>query len=187
MKSPKTILLIEDDLDLAELMTAFFRQKEIQVQHYSEPVDALQDLKSGRLKVDAIITDLNLPMMTGMDFIRQMRAEGLLVPIILVTATNNVDTAVEAIEAGAYDFVVKPIHFPQLLISAQRAFKLNYLHNENQNLRDAIDQSKGLGPQGIIGKSDSIMRLMELAKRVAKSSATISITGESGTGKEVFA
>lgn len=187
MNSPKHILLIEDDLDLAELATAYFRQKDIQVHHCTEPLEALNKVKSGKIAPDAIITDLNLPQMSGVDFIRQMRNEGLMIPIILVTVSNDVDTAVSAIDAGAYDFVVKPIHFPQLLISAQRAFKYNYLHRENKNLREAIDQSKGLSPSGIIGKSEGIRRIIELAKRVAKSSATVSITGESGTGKEVFA
>ncbi|MEK2687743.1 sigma-54-dependent transcriptional regulator [Bdellovibrio sp. GT3] len=187
MNSPKHILLIEDDLDLAELAIAYFRQKDIQVHHCADPLEALQNVKTRKLVPDAIITDLNLPQMSGLDFIRQMRIEGLMVPIILITVSNDVDTAVTAIEAGAYDFVVKPLHFPQLLISAQRAFKYNHLNRENKNLRDAIDQSKGLSPHGIIGKSESIRLIMELAKRVAKSTATVSITGESGTGKEVFA
>jgi two-component system response regulator HydG len=187
MNSQKNILLIEDDFDLAELATAFFRQKNIQVTHMSDPMDALKGIVSRKINPDAIITDLNLPMMTGLDFIKGLRAEGVNIPIILVTVSNDVETAVEAIEAGAYDFVVKPIHFPQLLISAQRAFKFNHLNAENKNLRDVLDVSKGISPEGIIGRSEGIRNLIELAKRVAKSSATVCITGESGTGKEVFA
>lgn len=183
----KQILLIEDDVDLAELATAFFRQKDIQVTHFTDPLDALKDITSGKIHPDAIITDLNLPMITGLDFLKRLRAEGMMIPIILITVSNDVDTAAAAIDAGAYDFVVKPLHFPQLLISAQRAFKFNSLNAENKNLRETIDQTKGLNPDGIIGKSEGIRNLMELCKRVAKSSATISITGESGTGKEVFA
>ncbi|QDK36302.1 sigma-54 dependent transcriptional regulator [Bdellovibrio sp. NC01] len=187
MDKPKTILLIEDDIDLAELITAFFRQKNISVIHLEDPMQAMKDVTSGAIKCDAIITDLNLPKMSGLDFIKQLRADGLLIPIILITVSNDVDTAAEAIEAGAYDFVVKPLHFPQLLISAQRAFKYSILNAENQNLRETLDSTKGLNPEGIIGKSEGIRRLMELSKRVAKSAATVSITGESGSGKEVFA
>jgi len=183
----KTILLIEDDIDLAELMTAFFRQKDIQVVHFIEPLAALKQLSENKISPDAILTDLNLPMVTGVEFIKKLRAEGINIPVILVTVSNDVDTAVEAIEAGAYDFVVKPIHFPQLLISAQRAFKYTSLHAENMDLRNTLDVTKGVNPDGIIGKSESIRKLLELARRVSKSSATISITGESGTGKEVFA
>lgn len=187
MDKKKTILLIEDDIDLAELATAFFRQKDITVIHSADPLQALKDVTSKKLKPDAIITDLNLPMMSGVDFIKQLRAEGIQLPIILITVSNDVNIAVEAIEAGAYDFVVKPLHFPQLLISAQRAFKFSHLNEENKNLRVAVDMSKGMNPDGIIGKSEGIRRLMDLARRVASSSSTVSITGESGTGKEVFA
>lgn len=187
METQKNILLIEDDFDLAELATAFFRQKNIKVTHMSDPMDALNDIVAKKLNPDAIITDLNLPLMSGLDFIKGMRAAGITIPIILATVSNDVDTAVEAIEVGAYDFVVKPIHFPQLLISAQRAFKLNHLNAENKNLRDVLDVSKGISPEGIVGKSEGIRSLIELAKRVSKSSATVCITGESGTGKEVFA
>ncbi|WP_232469282.1 response regulator [Bdellovibrio bacteriovorus] len=123
MDSQKKILLIEDDLDLAELATAYFRQKGIQVLHMEDPLEALKSITSKKLVPDAIITDLNLPMMSGLDFIKAARNEGVALPIILITVSNDVETAVEAINAGAYDFVVKPLHFPQLLISAQRAFK----------------------------------------------------------------
>jgi DNA-binding NtrC family response regulator len=183
----KKILLIEDDVDLAELATAFFRQKNIQLIHFAEPLEALKEVVSKRIVPDAIITDLNLPMMSGLDLIKTLRGEGMMIPIILITVSNDVDVAVEAIEAGAYDFVVKPLHFPQLLISAQRAFKFNSLNAENQNLREVIDASKGMNPEGIIGKSEHIRKLIELSRRVAKSAATVCITGESGTGKEVFA
>ncbi|MFV8259146.1 sigma-54-dependent transcriptional regulator [Bdellovibrio bacteriovorus] len=187
MDSQKTILLIEDDLDLAELATAYFRQKGIQVLHMEDPLEALKSITSKKLVPDAIITDLNLPLMSGLDFIKAARNEGVALPIILITVSNDVDTAVEAINAGAYDFVVKPLHFPQLLISAQRAFKFNSLNEENENLRQTLDFSKGVNPDGIIGKSDAIRKVVDLARRVAKSASTVSITGESGTGKEVFA
>lgn len=187
METQKTILLIEDDLDLAELASAYFRQKNILVTHLVDPMEALQAITLGKIKPDAIITDLNLPLMSGLSFIKAVRNEGLQVPIILITVSNDVETAVEAIAAGAYDFVVKPLHFPQLLISAQRAFKFNSLHAENESLRQTIDYTKGVNPDGIIGKSEAIRKVIDLAKRVAKSSSTVSIWGESGTGKEVFA
>lgn len=187
MDSQKTILLIEDDLDLAELATAYFRQKDILVLHKSDPLESMQDVISGKLKPDAIITDLNLPLMSGLDFIKGLRAEGVHIPIILITVSNDVEAAVEAISAGAYDFVVKPLHFPQLLISAQRAFTYKNLNAENEALRQTLDISKGVNPDGIIGKSEAIKKIIDLSRRVAKSAATVSITGESGTGKEVFA
>jgi DNA-binding NtrC family response regulator len=187
MNLQKSILLVEDDLELAELTIAFFRQKEIQVTHFADPLEALNSLLQKKINPDVIITDLNLPIMSGLDFIKRLRAEGFAVPIILATVSHDVDIAIEAIQCGAYDFVVKPIHFPQLLISAERAIKFAFLDNENRKLHEKINVSKGLNPEGIVGKSEGIRNLLELAKRVAKSTATVSITGESGTGKEVFA
>lgn len=187
MNSQKNVLLLEDDIDLAELITAFFRQKNIPVVHFEDPMKALAAIITQQIKPDVVITDLDLPVISGLDFIKQIRAAGVLIPIILITVSHDVDVAAEAIEAGAYDFVVKPIHFPQLLISAKRAFKLISLKVENKKLREAIDKTNGVSSDGIVGKSEGIRRLMELSKRVAKSASTVSITGESGSGKEVFA
>lgn len=187
MNANKQILLIEDDVDLAEVIIAFFRQKGIKVFHYENPLSAFSDLMSHQLRVDAILSDLNLPQLSGLELIKKLNASGLTTPIILVTVSNDVDIAVQAIQAGAYDFVVKPLHFPQLYISVQRAFRLNKLSAENQTLKKAVELSRGINLEGIVGKSEKIKTVLELAKRAAKSTATIFITGESGVGKEVFA
>lgn len=187
MNSSQRLLLIEDDIDLAELSIAYFKQKSIEVIHMTDPLQALQNILSNANEYDAIVTDLDLPGISGVEVIKRLRSEGCTIPVILITVSNDVDTAIASIDAGAYDFVVKPLHFPQLLISVQRAFKFSSLHHENVNLRDILDVSKGIHADGIIGKSEKLRKLIELAKRVAKSSATVCISGESGTGKEVFA
>lgn len=187
MNPSQRLLLIEDDLDLADLTMAYFKQKSIEVTHLADPTLALQSVLADVGKFAAIVTDLCLPGMSGLDLIKRLRTEGCTIPVILITVSNDVEIAISAIEAGAYDFVVKPLHFPQLLISVQRAFKFTSLHCENINLRDILGVHKGDSVDGIIGKSEKIRKLIELAKRIAKSSATVSISGESGTGKEVFA
>lgn len=187
MNSSQHLLLIEDDLDLAELSVAFFKQKSIEVTHFTDPLQAMQSLLKDDKQYGAVVTDLDLPGISGVDLIKRLRAEGTSIPVILITVSNDVDTAIAAIDAGAYDFVVKPLHFPQLLISVQRAFKFYSLHEENANLRDILDVSKGIHSEGIIGKSEKIRKVIELGKRISKSSATVCISGESGTGKEVFA
>lgn len=187
MNSSQRLLLIEDDLDLAELAVAFFRQKSIEVIHFTDPLQAMQSLLKDEKQYGAVVTDLDLPGISGVDLIKRLRVEGSTIPVILITVSNDVETAISAIDAGAYDFVVKPLHFPQLLISAQRALKFHSLHEENVSLRDILDVSKGIHADGIIGKSEKIRKVIELAKRISKSSATVCINGESGTGKEVFA
>ncbi len=183
----KQILLVEDDLDLAEMVVAFFKQKKIKIIHYSEPLKALKDFLNKKVDVDAIISDLNMPELSGLELIKKLREEGSQVPVILITVSDGVDIAVEAIEAGAYDFVVKPLHFPQLYISAQRAFRMNQLSDENKTLKTAIGVTRGMNPEGIIGFSEVFKKFYDLARRVANSNSTILISGESGSGKEVFA
>jgi DNA-binding NtrC family response regulator len=108
-------------------------------------------------------------------------------PIILITAHKSSEKAIEAIEAGAYDFVVKPLHFPQLQVSVERALHFNRIRSENQALKTAVALKDGIGMDGIIGRSPGLVRAIDLAKRVADSSANVFITGETGAGKEVIA
>ncbi|MGZ3691681.1 MAG: sigma-54-dependent transcriptional regulator [Pseudobdellovibrio sp.] len=179
------ILLVEDDLDLAEAIIVFYKSKNIKVIHYADPSLALKNIATH--EVDLIISDLNMPQMSGVELIKHLREMGNNLPVIIITASSDVDVAVDAIAAGAYDFVIKPLRFPQLLISTQRAMKLQKIHADNTTLKNAIEVSRGQNPDGIIGFSPAFKKVYDLSKRVAKSSSTILITGESGTGKEVFA
>jgi two-component system response regulator HydG len=104
-----------------------------------------------------------------------------------MTAEGSLEVSLEAIEAGAYDFVLKPLHFPQLLISVQRALFLNQVQTENTNLKSLFSEQDFLGLKGVIGRSPGFKQAMELAKRVSSSQANIIISGESGSGKEVVA
>lgn len=189
MKQTKEkILVIEDDLDVQELIEGFFKPRGYEVSSYDSAVAALQDITLQKIKPDVIITDLILPGMSGIEFTKKLKSNSIDTPIILMTAHKKVETAIEAIQAGAYDFVVKPLHFPQLLISVERATHLLKVKQENQALKTAIQLQSGVSNvDGIIGKSPGIRQALDLAKRVAKSTATVLITGESGVGKEVIA
>ncbi len=180
------ITIIDDDQDLLDLLGSFFRQRGFQIQTYNNAEEALIDIDSKRLITNVVITDLKLPSMTGLDFIKRIKRNNSELPIILMTAEGSVETAVEAIDNGAYDFVLKPLHTPQLLISVQRALYLNEVQAENSNLK-SIFHDDDLGLTGIIGKSQGFRKALELARRVANSQANILITGESGSGKEVIA
>lgn len=180
------ILLVEDDLDTRDLIKNFFRQKNFDLIHFDNAEDAIEALKKG-LELDVIITDLKLPNMSGLEFTQTIKTElGVETPIIVTTATRTLDAALKAIESGAYDFIVKPIPFPQLLVSIERAIHLNQLNKENVTLREVIkDKTHKHGD--IITKSASFQKCIDLAKRVSTSLTNILITGESGTGKEIIA
>jgi two-component system response regulator HydG len=179
------ILLVEDDLDLAEGIIVFFKQKNIKVTHYVDPAQAIKNIEA--VAPDVIISDLNLPHMSGVEMMKGLREAGATVPVIIITASGDVEVAVDAISAGAYDFVIKPLRFPQLYIAVQRAMKMIRINADNNVLKKAVEVTRGMNPEGMIGFSPAFKKTFELAKRVAKSNSTILISGESGTGKEIFA
>ncbi len=187
LKKSSTIILIDDDLDLLDLLSSFFKQRGYKVFTFNNAEEALIEIENKRIEADVVISDLKLPAMSGTDFIRRIRKSDSRLPIILITSETSVETAVEAIETGAYDFVLKPLHIPQLLISIQRALYLNEVQAENTNLKNIFQGQDFMGLKGIIGKSQGFKKAMELAQRVSSSQANILITGESGSGKEVIA
>jgi two-component system response regulator HydG len=188
MKPNRRLLVIEDDLEIQELMKAFFMPRGFEILVYDDAETALADLKNNKVKPNVIVTDLMLPRLSGIDFTRQAHSLDLDVPIILVTSNKKLEVAVEAIHAGAYDFVLKPIQFPQLLISIERALHLSQIKFENTTLKSVVNMHESSsGFDGVIGKSPGFKQALDLAARVAKSKANVMITGESGTGKEVIA
>jgi two-component system response regulator HydG len=187
LKNSSTIFLIDDDLDLLDLLSSFFKQRGYKVYTFNNAEEALIEIENKRLEADVVISDLKLPAMSGTEFIKRIRKSDSRLPIILITSETSVETAVEAIETGAYDFVLKPLHIPQLLISVQRALYLNEVQAENTNLKSIFQGQDFMGLKGIIGKSQGFKKAMELAQRVSSSQANILITGESGSGKEVIA
>ena len=187
LKNSSTIILIDDDLDLLDLLSSFFKQRGYKVYTFNNAEEALIEIENKRLEADVVISDLKLPAMSGTEFIKRIRKSDSRLPIILITSETSVETAVEAIETGAYDFVLKPLHIPQLLISVQRALYLNEVQAENTNLKSIFQGQDFMGLKGIIGKSQGFKKAMELAQRVSSSQANILITGESGSGKEVIA
>ena len=180
------ILVIEDDLDVQEVVLAFFRQKGFEVLGYDDAEKALLDFSKNKFRCDVVITDLKLPTMTGIEFIRKLKEIAPEIPIVLMTSHKSVETAIEAIQAGAFDFVVKPLHFPQLQISIERALHFSRLKDENETLKTVIHTKEGTNIDNVVGKSPGFLRALDLAKRVASSTANVFIFGESGTGKEVI-
>jgi two-component system, NtrC family, response regulator HydG len=188
MTKKAKILIIDDDRDVQELITSFFKVRNYEVLPYDDAQRALEDLSQHKISCDVIITDLMLPGISGIEFTQRMKALGNMTPIILITANKKVEVAVEAIGSGAYDFVVKPLHFPQLLVSVERALYLTRVQEENSTLKTVVQLQEGpTSLEGIVGKSQGIKNALDLARRVSKSTANILITGESGTGKEVIA
>jgi two-component system response regulator HydG len=187
MMTKSKILLVEDDLDLREALTAFFQDKNYEVVGYSDAIAAVHSfLKSeDKLDVDLILSDLRLPGMNGLDFIIEAQKYLPDVPILLMTAHQSLEDAVEAIRRGAYDFVTKPLNLQQLELSVARALKLRSIQRENSTLKNVLKPEGSF--HGVIGKSPSMVKVFQIVEKIAPSAATVLISGESGTGKEVMA
>lgn len=187
-KSTK-VLLLDDDQDIRELLTDYFKPRGYEFISYSSAEQGLDEIvrqSSCSLPIDLVITDFRLPNMSGIELIKRLKKIAPQIPIILITAHSSLDLAIEAIQMGAFDFVVKPIQFPQLSISMARAVHFGRLQIENEKLKSKMDESVPEKGQ-IIAKSPLMKSTVDLATRVAKSDATVLISGESGTGKEVIA
>lgn len=180
------LVVIEDDQDVQDLITAFFKPKGYKLSIFSDAESALEQARSD-LRCDVVITDFNLPGIDGLALMVELKKIWADTPLILMTGTRSSDMAVEAIEKGAYDFLVKPLHFPQLLVSVERALHLTKLSENFDTLKGMVREQDRQPVRGIIGKSPAFLSALDVAKRVAKSNANIFISGESGTGKEVVA
>ncbi|MBX2987230.1 MAG: sigma-54-dependent Fis family transcriptional regulator [Bdellovibrionaceae bacterium] len=183
------VVFIDDDADARELLRAFFRPRGYDMRFFDRPSLALQELEKTLDQTDVIVTDYMLPEYDGVELIRRLRKQDIQIPIILMTAHSSIEMAVEALEEGASDFLIKPLHLPQLELCIERAFRIHELHQENTTLRMALQQGgqDDSSMEGIVGRSAKIKQAFELARRVAGSSASVLITGETGTGKEVIA
>lgn len=180
-------MIIDDDQELLDLLTSYFRQRHFEVIAFNNPQEALLELESPNYTIDVVITDLMLPDMSGLELIKCIRKVHTTVPIILMTGNGSLEIAIEAIESGAYDFVLKPLQIPQLLISIQRAIFLEKVQSENKTFKELYSDKEFEGLTGVVGKSPGFKNAMELARRVSGSHANVIISGESGTGKEVVA
>jgi two-component system NtrC family response regulator len=132
-----------------------------------------------------LITDLRMPGGGGMELLRHVRAESQETTVIVITAFGTVETAVEAMKAGAYDYVTKPIDYDALVLVVHRAMERQNLIEEVRNLRAALDRKYGF--ENIVGRSKVLLRVLEMASRVAAADSTVLIRGETGTGKELLA
>ena len=135
---------------------------------------------------DLIVLDIALPGRSGIDWLHQLREEGYAGDVVLMTAYADLDTAIEALRAGAADFLLKPFSLAQVLNALQRCFERSRLLRENFVLRREIGSQAGR-VDGVIGRSTSILAACERIQRIAPTPATVLLSGESGTGKEVAA
>ena len=183
MPAEAKVLLIDDDVAVCDVVSATLIHRGFAVVAVHSGSEALAALEHD--EVDAVVSDLNMPGMSGLELCRRLHASRPNLPVILVTAFGSMETAVAAIRAGAYDFIAKPIQIPELVLTLERALEHRQLKEENQQLRETVARHQG--PAEIIGQSAAMQEVFALLGKIGGTHATVLITGESGTGKELVA
>lgn len=178
----KKILLVDDERGTREVLAKFLKND------YN--VTLAEDGEVGvnllaKNDYDLVLTDIRMPRAGGFSVLEAALAKKPAVPCILFTAYGSIETAVEAMKKGAFDFVTKPVNFDRLEIVIKRALESESIKEENVELKQRLDEKFGLN--GIIGNSEGMRRIAETIRQVAPGRTTILIQGESGTGKELVA
>jgi DNA-binding NtrC family response regulator len=196
-----TVLVVDDKEMMRESVGATLKRAGFEVMAASDGGEALEAI--ARKRPDAVVTDLRMPGLTGLELLSRIRAIDEDLPVVLMTAFGTVETAVSAMKAGAFDYVTKPFEGDELIISVKRAIAHAGLVKENAVLRASAEdrvagagraaerssagERAGTGLDRIIGNSPAIRRVKEQVLAVAGSHGTVLICGESGSGKEVIA
>jgi len=179
----KPKLMVIDDLDSARAMMKRTLARSYDVYDFGSIAEALPAVE--RAELDCIVTDLRMPGMDGLEGLRRFKVKVPEIPVILVTAFATVETAVEAMKAGAFDYLKKPFEPEELEIVVARAVEHARIKRENVKLRSAL--SGAFSVQNVVGRSQPMKDLVAMLERIAPSDVPILIEGESGTGKDLLA
>ncbi len=179
----ETILIVDDEKSLLDLLTVVFKKEGYAVRTALSAAAGFEVL--GREEIDLVVTDIKMPGADGMDILRYARENLPDVPVILITAYGSIAQAVEALKAGALDYVVKPFDVEELKIIAGRGLASRRLKQENILLKRDLKDRYGF--EQMIGKSRSMQEIYILIEKIGSTDSTVLITGESGTGKEMAA
>jgi DNA-binding NtrC family response regulator len=179
----RRILIIDDDRSLCEVLESELRRREFEVTWVTDPHAAIALFE--REDFGLAITDVNMAGMNGVELCKQLVGRREDMPVIVITAYANMETAIAAIRAGAYDFVTKPFDMDELALTIERAIRHRVLREEVKRLRKEVDSTQRF--EEILGTSSAMLKMCELVTRVADTETTVLITGESGTGKELVA
>jgi two-component system response regulator PilR (NtrC family) len=177
------LLIVDDEASLRDFLSIVFEEE-------GWVVDVAESLEAARAAVqrsepDVVLCDLMLPDGSGIDFIREVKAARPSIAFVMITAHTSTRSAVEALKAGAVDYIAKPFDIEELKIIVRKAVERKELEDENIHLRTALEERFTFA--NIIGKSAKMQDIFSIVQRIAKTMSTVMISGESGTGKELIA
>jgi DNA-binding NtrC family response regulator len=177
------LLIVDDEASLRDFLTIVFEGDGWNV----STADSLDEARAALAKnePDLILCDLMLPDGSGLDLLREVKAQSPSVAVIMITAHTSTKSAVEALKAGAFDYIAKPFDIDELKIIVHNAAERKELEDENLHLRTALEERFTFA--NIIGRSTKMQEIFSIVQRIAKTTSTVLISGESGTGKELIA
>jgi DNA-binding NtrC family response regulator len=178
-----TVLIIDDEEEIRESIEMLLSSEGFAVSSAASGEEGLRKIEENLF--DLVLLDLMLPGKSGMEIQKDIKRVDPSLPVVILTAMAAIETAVSAIKEGAFDYVTKPWNNEKLVVVVNNAIKQRQLLNENLYLRRALKER--FGYNNIIGKSEKILKVLDLVTQVAPSRSTILIQGESGTGKELIA
>ncbi|MCW2247658.1 DNA-binding NtrC family response regulator [Azospirillum fermentarium] len=179
-----SVLVVDDEEGMRSFLSRALARRGCLVETAGSVEDGILVLE--RVPVDLIILDIALPGRSGLDWLKELEQSGFTGEVILITAFADMNTAIDALRAGASDFLLKPFRIEQIFNSINRCFERARLARENFVLRRQLS-TKGTGRDAIVGRSEGMTRLRTLVRRVAPTPSTVLIQGESGVGKELVA
>jgi two-component system, NtrC family, response regulator HydG len=178
-----TLLIVDDDKAHRIMLKTLMGGWGYRIDEAGDGEEAVSKVKERPF--DLILMDVRMLKVSGLEALQQIKAVNPAIPVILMTAFSSVESAVEALKKGAYDYLTKPLDFEKLKHTIQRAMEHMWLRTENERLKERLDDQ--FRREKIIGRSAAMDRILKTVAQVAPTEATVLITGESGTGKELIA
>ncbi len=179
------VVIVDDDRANLDSLTRILAKEGLQARPATNGTDALELLRRERVQV--LLTDLMMPGMSGAELLKAAKAVSPETQVVLITAYGTVETAVEAMKEGAYDFITKPLKRHAIVKVVRQALEKQELLAENRALKARLAEFSQGGKRAIIGQSPAFRAVMNTLSQAAPSTATVLLLGESGTGKELFA
>ena len=181
--TPGTVLIVDDEVAARELCSEVALEAGLRVRTAATTEQALEALEQA--PVDIVVTDLKVPQMGGLELLRRIRAAFPHIAVVVLTQYGTIETAVEAMRAGAADYLTKPFHVEELRNKLERLLRAVEMDHENRILREQLRSRPGFG--GLVGISPRMQKVYKLIEKVSQHSYPVLVLGESGTGKELVA
>ncbi len=181
--STNRILLIDDEENFRHMLSVILKKRGYDVETVSNGIDGLKEIDTG--SYDTVLCDIRMPQMDGLEFLKEAQKAGCESTIIMMSAYGTLDTAIEAMKLGAYDYISKPFKPDEIILTLKKAEERERLRRENLFLKKEVQKEYSF--ENIISKNERMRQIFDTIRKVAKYKSTILIAGESGTGKELVA